>query len=115
VKTEAPATSEAPVVIEAAGLTGVSGVTGELANTEAPGVNEADPSPGIRELDLQPQERFEDELIMHLERDQFVAETSRPVPRAVLSARATAGLWALRVFVVLVSVMVIYTFVDQLH
>ena len=43
----------------------------------------------IREQDLQRQERFEDELIMHLERDQFVAETSRPVPRAALSARAT--------------------------
>jgi len=71
--------------------------------------------PVIPEQDLQPQERFEDELIMHLERDQFVAQTSRPVPPAVLSARATAGLWALRVFVVLVSLMVIYTFVAQLH
>jgi hypothetical protein len=69
----------------------------------------------IREPDLQRQERFEDELIMHLERDQFVAETSRPVPRAPLSARASAGLWALRVFVVLVSAMVIYTFVAGLH
>jgi hypothetical protein len=69
----------------------------------------------IAERDLQPQERFEDELIMHLERDQFVAETSRPVPRAPLGSRATAGLWALRVFVVLVSLMVIYTFIDQLH
>jgi hypothetical protein len=69
----------------------------------------------IAELDLQGQERFEDELIMHLERDQFVAETSRPVPRAELSARAQAGLWALRVFVVLVGLMVIYTFIDQLH
>ncbi|HEY5045187.1 MAG TPA: hypothetical protein VII53_04955 [Solirubrobacteraceae bacterium] len=73
------------------------------------------PSSSIQEQDLQPQERFEDELIMNLERDQFVAETSRPVPRAALSARATAGLWLLRVFVVLVSMMVIYTFVDQLH
>jgi hypothetical protein len=71
--------------------------------------------PEIHERDLQPQERFEDELIMHLERDQFVVETSRPVPRVVFSARATAGLWALRVFVVLVSLMVIYTFIDQLH
>jgi hypothetical protein len=56
-----------------------------------------------------------DELIMSLERDQFVAETSKPVPRAPLSARVSAGLWALRIFVVIVSVMVIYTFVDQLH
>jgi hypothetical protein len=69
----------------------------------------------LAEGDLQEQERFEDQLIMHLERDQFVAETSRPVPRAALSSRAIAGLWALRVFVVLVSLMVIYTFVDQLH
>jgi hypothetical protein len=61
------------------------------------------------------QERFEDELIMHLERDQFVAETSRPVTRAPLGPRASAGLWALRVFVVLVSLMVIYTFFEQLH
>ena len=57
----------------------------------------------------------EDELIMHLERDQFVAETSRPVPSAPLSARANAGLWMLRVFVVLVSLMVVYTFIDQLR
>jgi hypothetical protein len=68
--------------------------------------------PAIQEQDLQ---HPEDELIMHLERDQFVAETSRPVPRAVLGARATRGLWALRVFVVLVSLMVIYTFIEQLH
>jgi hypothetical protein len=69
----------------------------------------------ISERDLQRQERLEDELIMHLERDQFVAETSRPVPRAPLSARARTGLWALRVFVVIVSLMVIYTFAEQLH
>jgi len=71
--------------------------------------------PGIPECDLQTQERAEDALIMHLERDQFVAETSRPVPRAPLSARVSTGLWALRVFVVLVSLMVIYTFVAQLR
>jgi hypothetical protein len=69
----------------------------------------------ITEQQLQAQERAEDQLIMHLERDQFVAETSRPVPRAPLSARATVGLWALRVFVIVVSLMVIYTFVEQLH
>jgi hypothetical protein len=69
----------------------------------------------VDEQDLQRQERYEDELIMDLERDQFVAATSRPVPRAQLSARAIAGLWALRVFVVLVSLMVLYTFFAQLH
>ncbi len=69
----------------------------------------------IHEQDLQSQERYEDELIMHLERDQFVAETSRAIPRAALGIRAVAGLWALRVFVVIVSLMVVYTFIDQLH
>ena len=81
----------------------------------APAAGDVRQSVGIREQDLQPQERFEDELIMHLERDQFVAETSRPVPRAALSARAAAALWALRVFVVLVGLMVVYTFIDQLR
>ncbi len=85
------------------------------ATEDAHDRDDAHVSPPIRERDLQSQERFEDELIMHLERDQFVAETSRPVPRAGLSARASAGLWALRLFVVLVSLMVIYTFIDQLH
>jgi len=63
----------------------------------------------------QPPERSQDHQVAHLERGQLVAETSRPVPRAVLSARAVAGLWALRIFVVLVSLMVIYTFVHQLR
>ena len=69
----------------------------------------------VPEQNLQARERVEDDLIMHLERDQFVAETSRPVPRAVLTGRATAGLWALRIFVVIVSLMVVYTFIDQLQ
>lgn len=72
-------------------------------------------SSGPSEQDLRAQERLQDELIMHLERDQFRAETSRPVPRAALSRRVTAGLWALRVFVILVSAMVIYTFIAQLR
>jgi len=84
-------------------------------NTGAPVINDAHHSSLVREQPLQPQERFDNELIMHLERDQFVDATSRPVPRAPLSARAIAGLWALRVFVILVGLMVIYTFVDQLH
>jgi hypothetical protein len=79
------------------------------------GSNPGHSAAAIVESDLQSQERAEDELIMHLERDQFVAETSRPVPRAPLGVRANAGLWALRVFVVIVSLMVIYTFAAQLH
>jgi len=52
---------------------------------------------------------------MHLERDQFVAATSQPVERAQLGAAAVAGLWALRIFVVIVGVMVVYTFIAQLN
>jgi hypothetical protein len=66
--------------------------------------------------DLMPQEkkRSDQELIMFLERDQLVAGTSVPVPRAILNGRVRAGLWALRVFVILVSIMVIYTFASKL-
>jgi hypothetical protein len=84
-------------------------------STDTPALEDAPRRSAIEEGDLQSQERYENELIMHLERDQFVAETSRPVPRAPLGARATAAMWALRVFVVIVSLMVIYTFVQQLH
>ena len=61
------------------------------------------------------EEHREEELIMHLERDQLVAETFRPVPPARLGRRAVIGLWALRTFAVLVSLMVIYTFIARLH
>lgn len=56
----------------------------------------------------------EEELIMHLERDQLVAETFRPVAQAPLSGRVLLGLWALRIFVVVVSLMVVYTFIARL-
>jgi hypothetical protein len=56
----------------------------------------------------------EQELLMFLERDQLVTDTSRPVPRAVLTRRANNALWALRVFVVILSAMVIYTFISQI-
>lgn len=68
-------------------------------------------------LDGAPAGAIEDqeELFMHLERDQLVAETFRPVARAKLSDPAAVGLWSLRIFAVLVSAMVIYTFVERLH
>jgi hypothetical protein len=56
-----------------------------------------------------------EEMIDYLERDQLVAETFRPVARAALGGGALASLWALRVFVVIVSAMVLYTFASQLH
>ncbi len=53
-------------------------------------------------------------LIAHLEPDQLVRETDRPVGRAVVSGRAQAALWALRVFVLVVGAMVVYAFVAGL-
>jgi hypothetical protein len=61
------------------------------------------------------EDELEEEMIMHLERDQLVAETFRPVPPATLGGSAVIGLWALRIFVVAVSAMVIYTFIARLH
>ncbi len=51
---------------------------------------------------------------MFLERDQLVSGRRVHVPRAQLSAAAKAALWGLRVFVLVVSAMVIYTFIAQL-
>jgi hypothetical protein len=56
----------------------------------------------------------DDILPNYLEADQLAAETSRPVPRAELSRGAIGGLWALRVFVVLASAIVIYVFISNL-
>jgi hypothetical protein len=56
----------------------------------------------------------DEDLVMFLEPDQLVVDKRRRVPRARLSRRATAGLWALRVFVLVVSAMVIYTFFARL-
>jgi hypothetical protein len=82
---------------------------------EASTMNDVHHSSGMSEQDPQPQQRPEHEQVMHLERGQLVTETSRPVPRATLSAPAAAGLWALRVFAVLVSLMVVYAFISQLR
>jgi hypothetical protein len=56
-----------------------------------------------------------EEFVGYLERDQLETETDKHLRRAPLSLRAQAGLWALRIFVLAVSVMVIYTFISQLH
>ena len=73
-----------------------------------------DANPGTTDSTLHAQERADQELVMFLERDQLDADTSVPVPRALLGGRAKAGLWALRVFVILVGIMVIYTFAANL-
>jgi hypothetical protein len=56
----------------------------------------------------------DEEIIEFLEVDQLVRDTSRPVPRRRLGPNATAALWVLRVFAIVVSAMVVYVFVSQL-
>jgi len=73
------------------------------------------PDPNLGTTDLTQHENERDrELVMFLEHDQLTADTSVPVTRALLSRRTTTGLWALRVFVILISIMVIYTFAANL-
>jgi hypothetical protein len=55
-----------------------------------------------------------EELIEYLESDQLVSERSRPVQRRVLDRRIGIALWGLRLFVIVVGVMVIYTFFTRL-
>ena len=56
-----------------------------------------------------------DTLYEYLEPDQLAVDRAIPVTRARIGPRANAALWALRTFVVIVSAMVIYTFIAQLH
>lgn len=62
-----------------------------------------------------PSPRAGEELIMFLEQEQLVSDRSIAVPPARLSGRAKAALWLLRIFALIVSFMVIYTFIFQLH
>jgi hypothetical protein len=50
----------------------------------------------------------------YLEPGQLVADTERPVPRARLSRRASTALWALRIFVIAIGTMVVYSFFAQI-
>lgn len=54
------------------------------------------------------------ELIDGLEPDQVVGNAAQPLPRMRIGAAGTCGLWLLRIFVLLVSAMVVYTFVVSL-
>lgn len=49
-----------------------------------------------------------------LEPDQLVADRARPLPPARLRRGTSAGLWVLRVLALVLTAMVIYTFVWQL-
>ena len=56
----------------------------------------------------------DDELIQALEPDQVVSETSKPLRRYRLNRAANVALWLLRIFVLLMTALVIYTFVEAL-
>jgi hypothetical protein len=58
---------------------------------------------------------YDNDLVGYLERDQLEESMHRPAPPKYLGTSARVGLWLLRVFVIVISVMVIYTFVIQLH
>jgi hypothetical protein len=66
--------------------------------------------------DRKRQERddYEEEMIMFLERDQLMSDRRRPLPPAEIGTRAHVALWTLRIFVLIVGLMVIYTFCAQL-
>lgn len=49
-----------------------------------------------------------------LEPGQLSTAKSRPVPPAVLSPNIRKALWTLRIFVVLLAILVTYTFIAQL-
>ena len=50
----------------------------------------------------------------YLEPDQLRRDRTRPLPRAPLSRAAAAGLWALRVLVLVLGAMVVFTFLHGL-
>jgi hypothetical protein len=54
------------------------------------------------------------ELVSALEPDQIVAAASRPLPRYVLGRTANLALWTLRAFVLVITAMIVYTFVLSL-
>lgn len=62
----------------------------------------------------EPGDEQEEELVMFLERDQLAAGRHRPLPPAPIGRRAHLALWTLRIFVLIVGAMVIYTFCAQL-
>ena len=62
----------------------------------------------------QPEGHQESELIGSLEPDQLVRAVAKPLPRLRLSRPITIALWAVRIFVLIITVLVVYTFVVKL-
>lgn len=56
----------------------------------------------------------DDRLVFALEPDQTVAEASRPLPRCTIDRATAIVLWSVRIFVLIITLMVVYTFVVSL-
>jgi hypothetical protein len=56
----------------------------------------------------------DDELIHALEPDQIVAVASQPLPRYQISSGGNVALWLLRIFILLITMLVVYTFIIAL-
>jgi hypothetical protein len=57
---------------------------------------------------------YDEEMVMFLERDQLMSDRRRPLPPVEIGVRTHVALWTLRIFVLIVGAMVIYTFCAQL-
>jgi hypothetical protein len=66
------------------------------------------------EINYQPEGHHESELIESLEPDQLVMAVAKPLPRLRLSRPLRIALWGVRVFVMIITVLVVYTFVVKL-
>ena len=74
-----------------------------------------DAEPAAAAPDSRGRTHADEQIAPVLEPGQLVAETQRAIPRAQLSRRAHTALWALRIFVIVTSAMVIYAFFSQLR
>jgi hypothetical protein len=68
----------------------------------------------MSQSDDEQRDEYDEEMVMFLERDQLVADRRQPLPLAKIGRRAETALWTLRIFVLIVGAMVIYTFCAQL-
>jgi hypothetical protein len=79
-----------------------------FANSFGSGSGWAMPDTDVQRLS---QRHPDEELLLALEPDQRVPASSVALPRCVLSRTANLALWGVRVFLLLISALVAYTFV----
>jgi len=66
------------------------------------------------EINYQPEGHHDSELIDSLEPDQLVAAVAKPLPRLRVSRPVRIALWVVRIFVLIITALVVYTFVVKL-